>query len=91
MIFYGLEEKADAMIETLTLEKDPILRYGASSSILPTKFLSFNEVGAMFTVGLAYCGTANNKAVKRLLYPPLLASPSLLISLSQSHRCLRRF
>eukprot|EP01128_Nolandella_sp_AFSM9_P005247 TRINITY_DN250_c1_g1_i2.p1 TRINITY_DN250_c1_g1~~TRINITY_DN250_c1_g1_i2.p1 ORF type:complete len:1031 (+),score=352.39 TRINITY_DN250_c1_g1_i2:158-3250(+) len=51
LIFYGLEEKADAMIETLTMDKDPILRYGA-----------------MFTVGLAYCGTANNKAVRKLLH-----------------------
>lgn len=51
MIMYGLEEKADAMIETLNTDKDPILRYGGQ-----------------FTIGLAYCGTANNKAIRQLLH-----------------------
>jgi len=51
MIMYGLEERADAMIETLNTDKDPILRYGGQ-----------------FTIGLAYCGTANNKAIRQLLH-----------------------
>jgi 26S proteasome regulatory subunit N2 len=50
-IFYGREEEAEAMIEQLTLDKDPILRYGA-----------------MFMIGLAYAGTNNNNAIRRLLH-----------------------
>jgi len=48
---YGLQEKADTMIESLSTDKDPILRYGGQ-----------------FTVGLAYCGTANNNAIRKLLH-----------------------
>jgi len=51
LIMYGLEERADSMIETLVSDKDPILRYGGE-----------------FTIGLAYCGTANNKAIRQLLH-----------------------
>merc|ERR1711988_637022 len=51
LIMYGLEEEADTLIEQLTLDKDPILRYGG-----------------MYTIGLAYCATANNSAVRRLLH-----------------------
>lgn len=51
LIMYGLEERADSMIETLNSDKDPILRYGGQ-----------------FTIGLAYCGTANNKAIRQLLH-----------------------
>ncbi|CAM9948922.1 unnamed protein product, partial [Phaeothamnion confervicola] len=48
---YGLEEGADAVIEQLSRDRDPLLRYGA-----------------MYCVGLAYCGTGNNAAVRRLLH-----------------------
>lgn len=51
MIMYGREEQADALIEQLTLDKDPILRYGG-----------------MYTIGLAYHGTSNNAATKKLLH-----------------------
>mmetsp|Transcript_451 Transcript_451/g.1081 ORF Transcript_451/g.1081 Transcript_451/m.1081 type:complete len:954 (+) Transcript_451:346-3207(+) len=51
MIMYGQEEAADALIEQLCRDKDPILRYGG-----------------MYTVGLAYAGTANNAAIRRLLH-----------------------
>lgn len=51
MLFYGREEKADAMIDTLMSEKDAILRYGG-----------------IHTIALAYAGTGNNKAVRRLLH-----------------------
>ncbi|CAB4395122.1 uncharacterized protein OCT59_026377 [Rhizophagus irregularis] len=51
LIMYGKEEAADALVEQLTLDKDPILRYGG-----------------IYTVALAYCGTGNNKAIRRLLH-----------------------
>ncbi|KAI8818052.1 armadillo-type protein [Fimicolochytrium jonesii] len=51
MIMYGREEQADALIEQLGLDKDPILRYGG-----------------IYTVAMAYSGTGNNKAIRRLLH-----------------------
>jgi len=50
LIMYGREEEADALIENLSEDKDPILRYGGIS-----------------TIGMAYAGTGNNKAIKKLL------------------------
>jgi len=51
LVMYGREEGADALIEQLILDKDPILRYGA-----------------MYTIGMAYCGTGNNAAIRKLLH-----------------------
>jgi len=51
LVMYGREESADALIEQLILDKDPILRYGA-----------------MYTIGMAYCGTGNNAAIRKLLH-----------------------
>lgn len=51
MVNYGQEEAADALVEQLCRDKDPLLRYGG-----------------MFTVGMAYAGTANNAAIRRLLH-----------------------
>ncbi|CAG8455290.1 13893_t:CDS:10 [Ambispora leptoticha] len=51
LIMYGKEEAADALVEQLSRDKDPILRYGG-----------------IYTVALAYCGTGNNKAIRRLLH-----------------------
>jgi 26S proteasome regulatory subunit N2 len=51
LIMYGKEEGADLLIEQLTLDKDPILRYGA-----------------MYMIGMAYVGTSNNDALKKLLH-----------------------
>lgn len=51
LLFYGREEKADTMIDTLMSEKDAILRYGG-----------------IYTIALAYAGTGNNKAIRRLLH-----------------------
>eukprot|EP01018_Ginkgo_biloba_P031110 Gb_01242 [translate_table: standard] len=48
---YGREEEADTLIEQMTLDQDPILRYGG-----------------MYALALAYRGTANNKAIRRLLH-----------------------
>lgn len=51
LVVYGKEQEADALIEQLLLDKDPILRYGA-----------------MYAIGMAFCGTANNSAIRRLLH-----------------------
>ncbi|KAI8002632.1 hypothetical protein LOK49_LG08G02442 [Camellia lanceoleosa] len=48
---YGREEEADTLIEQMTQDQDPILRYGG-----------------MYTLALAYSGTANNKAIYQLLH-----------------------
>ncbi|KAI9004255.1 26S proteasome non-ATPase regulatory subunit 1 [Gaertneriomyces semiglobifer] len=51
LIMYGREDEAEALIEQLGMDKDPILRYGG-----------------IYTVAMAYCGTGNNKAIRRLLH-----------------------
>ncbi|CAF2096074.1 unnamed protein product [Brassica napus] len=48
---YGREEGADTLIEQMTRDQDPIIRYGG-----------------MYALALAYCGTANNKAIRQLLH-----------------------
>ncbi|GJJ69702.1 26S proteasome regulatory subunit N2 [Entomortierella parvispora] len=51
LVMYGKEDAADDLIEKLSADKDPILRYGG-----------------MYTIAMAYCGTGNNKAIRRLLH-----------------------
>ncbi|CAF3856457.1 unnamed protein product [Rotaria magnacalcarata] len=51
LVQYGRLEEADALIEQLQHDKDPILRRSA-----------------MYTVAMAYCGTGNNAAVRKLLH-----------------------
>lgn len=51
LLFYGKEQAADGIIETLTADKDPILRYGG-----------------IYTIAMAYAGSGNNKAIRRLLH-----------------------
>jgi len=51
LVMYGRMEEADGQIETLLLDKDPILRRSA-----------------MYTVAMAYAGTGNNKALRKLLH-----------------------
>jgi len=51
LMCYGREEQADAIIDSLLKDSDPIFRYGA-----------------MFAIAVAYCGTANNTATRRLLH-----------------------
>jgi len=51
VISYGREEEAETMIESMTRDQDPIIRYGG-----------------MFTIGLAYKGSANNVAIQNLLH-----------------------
>lgn len=51
LVVYGREELADTLIEQLTRDQDPILRYGG-----------------MYALALAYKGTANSSAIRRLLH-----------------------
>eukprot|EP01087_Luapelamoeba_hula_P014327 TRINITY_DN417_c0_g1_i1.p1 TRINITY_DN417_c0_g1~~TRINITY_DN417_c0_g1_i1.p1 ORF type:complete len:525 (-),score=129.23 TRINITY_DN417_c0_g1_i1:54-1628(-) len=51
MIMCNRQEEADTLIQTLLLDKDPILRYGG-----------------MYTIALAYCGTADDGAIRKLLH-----------------------
>ncbi|KAI9310565.1 armadillo-type protein [Dichotomocladium elegans] len=51
LIMYAKEEKADALINQLLDDKDPVLRYGG-----------------IYTIAMAYSGTGNNKAIRRLLH-----------------------
>jgi 26S proteasome regulatory subunit N2 len=51
MMVYGKEESADVIIEQLSRDRDPIIRYGG-----------------MYAIALAYCGTADNSAIKKLLH-----------------------
>ena len=50
LIVYNAGEAADALIEQLSREKDPILRYGA-----------------MYCIGMAYCGTGNTTMLQKLI------------------------
>ena len=51
MMVYGKEESADVIIEQLSRDRDPIVRYGA-----------------MYAVAMAYCGTADNQSIRKLLH-----------------------
>lgn len=51
LTMYGRLEEADALIESLSRDKDPILRWSG-----------------MYTIAMAYCGTGNNTAIRRLLH-----------------------
>lgn len=51
LTMYGRLEQANTLIENLSVDKDPILRWSAA-----------------YTVAMAYCGTGNNDAIKRLLH-----------------------
>lgn len=51
MFVYGKEESADVIIEQLTRDRDPLIRYGG-----------------MYAIGMAYIGTGDNGAIKKLLH-----------------------
>lgn len=51
LIMFARLEEADALIDTLYQDKDPLLRRSG-----------------MHTVAMAYCGTGNNKAIRKLLH-----------------------
>lgn len=51
LCMFGRQEESKTLVETLILDKDPILRRSA-----------------MYTIAMAYCGTGNNEAIRRLLH-----------------------
>ena len=51
LVMYGRLEEADPLIESLTRDKDAILRRSG-----------------MFTIAMAYCGTGNISAIRKLLH-----------------------
>jgi hypothetical protein len=51
LTMYGRLEEADVLINTLSKDKDPILRRSG-----------------MYTLAMAYCGTGNNQAIRKLLH-----------------------
>lgn len=51
ILVYGCEDQADGLIDQLTSDSDPILRYGGAQAL-----------------AMAYCGTASNSALRRLLH-----------------------
>merc|ERR1719244_1621918 len=51
LAMYGRLEEADPLIESLTRDKDAILRRSG-----------------MYTIAMAYCGTGNNAAIRKLLH-----------------------
>ncbi|KAK7090850.1 26S proteasome non-ATPase regulatory subunit 1-like [Littorina saxatilis] len=51
LTMYGRLEEADALIDSLSRDKDPILRWAG-----------------MYTLAMAYAGSGNNQAIRRLLH-----------------------
>ncbi|ELT92764.1 hypothetical protein CAPTEDRAFT_182474 [Capitella teleta] len=51
LTMFGRLQEADTLIESLSRDKDPILRWSG-----------------MYTIGMAYCGSGNNTAIRRLLH-----------------------
>lgn len=51
LTMFGRMEEADALVESLCRDKDPILRWSG-----------------MYTIGMAYCGSGNNQAIRKLLH-----------------------
>ena len=54
LVMYGTLQEADPLIESLTRDKDAILRRSG-----------------VYTIAMAYCGTGNNSAIRKLLHVAL--------------------
>lgn len=62
-MFNRLEE-SDALVTSLSTDKDPVLRRSG-----------------MYTIAMAYCGTGNNQAIRKLLHVAVSISLNLNIRL----------
>lgn len=51
LTMYARLEEADALVTSLSTDKDPVLRRSG-----------------MYTLAMAYCGTGNNQAIRKLLH-----------------------
>jgi hypothetical protein len=63
-MFNRLEE-SDALVTSLSTDKEPVLRRSG-----------------MYTIAMAYCGTGNNQAIRKLLHVAVSISTELNISLN---------
>jgi 26S proteasome regulatory subunit N2 len=61
-MFNRLEE-SDALVTSLSTDKDPVLRRSG-----------------MYTIAMAYCGTGNNQAIRKLLHVAVSSSRSSCVS-----------
>ncbi|POW20499.1 hypothetical protein PSHT_03395, partial [Puccinia striiformis] len=61
LLFYGKEQAADGIIEILTADK-------ASNLVIPSHQDPILRYGGIYTIAMAYAGTGNNKAIRRLLH-----------------------
>ncbi len=64
-VMYGQREKADEVIKSLTEEKVRWTSEVDSANALQDSIMRY---GGMFTIALAYAGTGNNKAIRKLLH-----------------------
>jgi 26S proteasome regulatory subunit N2 len=51
LTMYARLEEADALVTSLSTDKDPVLRRSG-----------------MYTIAMAYCGSGNNQAIRKLLH-----------------------
>ena len=63
LTMFGRLEEADTLIESLSRDKDPILRWSG-----------------MYTIGMAYCGSGNNSAIRKLLHIAVSSSYTICSS-----------
>lgn len=70
LTMYGRLEEADALIESLSRDKDPILRWAG-----------------MYTLAMAYCGSGNNQAIRKLLHVAVSYHPVLSVLFFKSGIC----
>lgn len=73
MLVYGREEQADVLIEQLLRDKvrlhlPPKLALTCCVIVLATAQDPLLRYGGMHAIGMAYVGTGNNSAIRRLLH-----------------------
>ncbi|KAF5915815.1 hypothetical protein HPG69_019047 [Diceros bicornis minor] len=72
LVMYGRMEEADALIESLCRDKTPYLFHSALSAQKSNDKDPILRRSGMYTVAMAYCGSGNNKAIRRLLHVAVL-------------------